>query len=92
MTRTITTIREKFNEYGYAIEADFIRNQHDQGGTTYELMLKERWEDGHFTYPNHKYKKFKNAEEGNKAYKEYMKKGFVLIGKKTFTPTEMDMR
>jgi len=92
MIRTITTIRENFNEFGYAIEANFIQDQHDQGGMTYELILKERWEDGHFTYPSRRYKKFKNKEEGNEEYKKYLAKGFIFISKNTFVPTEMDMR
>lgn len=92
MTRTITKIREKFNEFGYAIEADFIQDRYDQGGTICELKLKERWEDGHFTYPAHSYKKFKNAEEGNKEYKKYLARGFALVNKDTFIPSKADMR
>lgn len=92
MKRTITTIREDFNKFGYAIEADFVRDQYDQGGVTYELILKERWEDGHFTYPNHHYQKFHNKEDGNRKFKYFMSRGFKVINKDTFTPTEMDNR
>lgn len=92
MTRTITTLREPFNEFGYAIEADFVQDNYDQGGVAYMLMLKERWEDGHFTFPSSHYKKFKSKEEGNREYGKYLKEGFVLVNKRSFVPTTMGMR
>ena len=92
MTRTITTLRNQFNEYGYAIEIDFVQSNHDQGGVTYEIMMKERWQDGHITLPSHHYKKIRNKEAGNAEYKKYLSNGFAFICKTTFDPVDVDMR
>lgn len=92
MVRTITTIRGKFNKFGYADEVDFIQDNHDQGGKTYEMMRKERWEDGHFTYPTKHHLSFNNREEGNREYKKLITEGYEFVCKFSFEPTKMDMR
>lgn len=91
MTRTITTIRKE-TEYGYALEARFIMDKHDQGGVTYERSTIENWGD-HICYPPlHGYEKYRNAKEGNSHYKRLIADGYVFISKETFVPTKMDNR
>lgn len=73
-----TILRTEINVYGYADEAEF-RKTEENGVIRFDLYLKERWEDGHFTYPNYHHRRFKNADEGNKIYMDYLKEGYKLV-------------
>ena len=73
-----STILRKNTPYGYADEAEF-RQTEENGVKRWDLYLKERWEDGHFTYPNFRHLRFHSADEGNKLYREYLADGFQRI-------------
>lgn len=64
--------------YGYADEAEF-RQTEENGSKRWDLYLKERWEDGHYTYPSYRHLRFSSMNEGNEMYKKYLADGFQKI-------------
>lgn len=90
--KTVVTL-VKETSVGYTEELRFITEEYPQGGKEYYLEGWEKWEDGHYTQmPNLRYRKFRNAEEGNRIYNLYKAHGYQFGEKYSFTPTEMDMR
>lgn len=76
--RKSTILRTEINAYGYADEYEF-RQTEENGLVRYDLYVTERWEDGHVTYPSHRHLRFKNAENGNKLFKEALANGFKRV-------------
>ena len=82
-TKTIWRLSRDNEGFGYAFEIDFVTYRHD-GKIEFYIKKKERWEDGHITFPPRYYTDLgTNKELGNAYYKQYLVEGFKLIDKYT---------
>lgn len=92
MKRTLTEIR-KVTPY-FTLVAKFCKDEHDQGGVTYDRHLYEENKNGYLVPPSEQpcYRKFASSEQGIEEFREFLRNGFVVVSKETFEPTQMDMR
>lgn len=71
-------LRTEINVFGYADEVEF-RQTEESGAVRYDIYYKERWADGHITYPTYSHRRFKTADEGNKVFMEALADGYKRI-------------
>ena len=85
MLRTVTELK-KDTKYGYTLIANFIKDEHDQGGVTYELREVEEYDRGGKDWHVclRQYKKFNNREVGNDTYRAYIRDGYKYVGVESF--------